>query len=655
MDLAPPSSAPSPLPSGLRAAIQAARGAGEHERALALLAQAIAAKPEAAWPRIETIGVLRELGEKDKARAAIDALLAEHPTNAKAWVHLGLLERSNGSTQAALTAFEQAHQCDPILVEPVLQMAQEHFTLGHQQRSDALLQDALALDTDGIQALTQCAQRAMMANDPRTALPLFEQAIARTPWHVPSYVGACNAQVKLGQIDAAMATLDTGLEQCGSRPALHARRVHLLRDLGFYRAALDIGTQSLAQHEDSFPLWEAVMRLHIMIGDADAMRDFLAQAHPTRDSERATVATLAGDMAAELGDPDTAVDCYQRASEIQPGASRMHGALAVAHLTRFDVGSAAIHLERQVAMTAPALRLKNKSDNPQQSYYGQIINEYRLDTEAVALVASLPPTPRDRAAALRSHCRNRPDSTLLASALLDALWRGNDLAPCTSPAALTIPTHITQYWDAAPPPADVAGIMQSWPDRNPDFTHRPFDDLAARDFLHTRHYPQVLQAYHRATSPAMQADLFRLAYLACEGGIYADADDRCTTSLAPLLPPGAELVLYREYLGTLGNNFMAAIPRHPVILAALEGAVRAINRGDQEIIWLATGPGLITRAFAAVLSAEDENARQTLATTRVWSRRETLRHVSIHCLAGYKDTAQHWVRAAFTTTQRSAG
>jgi mannosyltransferase OCH1-like enzyme len=201
----------------------------------------------------------------------------------------------------------------------------------------------------------------------------------------------------------------------------------------------------------------------------------------------------------------------------------------------------------------------------------------------------------------------------------------------------------------------VAGIMQSWPHLNPGFTYRLFDDLAARDFLHTRHDPQVLQAYHRATSPAMQADLFRLAYLACEGGIYADADDRCTAALAPLLPPGAQLVLYREYLGTLGNNFMAAIPRHPVILAALEGAVRAINRGDQEIIWLATGPGLITRAFAAVVSAEDETARQTLATTRIWSRRETLRHVSIHCLAGYKDTAQHWVRAAFTTPQRSAG
>ncbi len=124
-----------------------------------------------------------------------------------------------------------------------------------------------------------------------------------------------------------------------------------------------------------------------------------------------------------------------------------------------------------------------------------------------------------------------------------------------------------------------------------------------------------------------------------------DADDRSTAPLTGLLPAGASLVVYREYLGTLGNNFLAASPEHPVIRTALVQATAAINRGDQEILWLSTGPGLITRSVAQHLAADD-TLRPSL---RIWARREMLRFVSIHCSAGYKDTIQHWTRAAFTT------
>ena len=39
-----------------------------------------------------------------------------------------------------------------------------------------------------------------------------------------------------------------------------------------------------------------------------------------------------------------------------------------------------------------------------------------------------------------------------------------------------------------------------------------------------------------------KADLFRLAYLAARGGIYADADDRCLAPLDGWIHPGATLV-----------------------------------------------------------------------------------------------------------------
>jgi hypothetical protein len=377
------------------------------------------------------------------------------------------------------------------------------------------------------------------------------------------------------------------------------------------------------------------------------MTAWLAQAQPSRGHERALVEAIGGDVALELGDTVGAIARYERARDMAPANPRFHGSLVVANLVRFNVAEAAAHLQRQCDMLAPTLRLKSRSAHPQRTYFGQILNDYQLDAEVVAAAALLPAEPAARVAPLRALVARYPDSTMLAAALLDALRRSGALWPGTpAPAAgVAIPARIIQFWDAAPPPDDVLSIMQSWPELNPGYDYILFDDLRARAFLAAHHPRAVLVAYHRATSPAMKADLFRLAYLAVHGGVYVDADDRCTAPLSGLLPPGAALVLYREYLGTLGNNFLAAAPDHPVIRAALVQATAAINRGDQEILWLSTGPGLITRSVAQQLATGDA----LLGALRIWSRREMLRFVSIHCSAGYKDTVQHWTRAAFTT------
>ncbi|MCF7995529.1 MAG: hypothetical protein K9L88_11885 [Chromatiaceae bacterium] len=47
----------------------------------------------------------------------------------------------------------------------------------------------------------------------------------------------------------------------------------------------------------------------------------------------------------------------------------------------------------------------------------------------------------------------------------------------------------------------------------------------------------------------MRADLFRLAYLAVRGGLYADADDRCRHSLREWLAPGIVCCCCKRMLG----------------------------------------------------------------------------------------------------------
>jgi hypothetical protein len=140
----------------------------------------------------------------------------------------------------------------------------------------------------------------------------------------------------------------------------------------------------------------------------------------------------------------------------------------------------------------------------------------------------------------------------------------------------------------------------------------------------------------------MKADLFRLALLRHEGGFYVDADDRGLQRLADIDPGDCDLVLYQEDFGTVGNNFIGAVPRHPVISAALQAAMEAILRGDSDLLWLATGPGLLTRRLAGYLAGGGRSDR-----LRVFDRHELHRAVAMHCASSYKQAGRHWVQQNF--------
>ncbi len=142
----------------------------------------------------------------------------------------------------------------------------------------------------------------------------------------------------------------------------------------------------------------------------------------------------------------------------------------------------------------------------------------------------------------------------------------------------------------------------------------------------------------------MKADIFRLACLYFAGGFYLDADDRCLAPLTTIDTGDCDLILYQEDYGTVGNNFLGATPRHPAIGLALAGAVGAVNRGDADVVWLATGPGLVTRSVARYLA---EDLPERLARTRILERHELRPALAMHCASSYKLTGRHWIRSVF--------
>ena len=97
-----------------------------------------------------------------------------------------------------------------------------------------------------------------------------------------------------------------------------------------------------------------------------------------------------------------------------------------------------------------------------------------------------------------------------------------------------IPRLITRFWNDPEPPADVAGLMASWDECEPDFRIETFNDFTAQNYLRARCAPEIAHAFRRAGEPAQRADLFRLARLYNDGGYYIDADDRARGGLRPM-------------------------------------------------------------------------------------------------------------------------
>ena len=195
--------------------------------------------------------------------------------------------------------------------------------------------------------------------------------------------------------------------------------------------------------------------------------------------------------------------------------------------------------------------------------------------------------------------------------------------------------------------------MAGWQAQHPEWEYELFDNAAARRFLRVHFSPAVLSAYNRARENAQKADIFRLGYLVAGGGYYIDADDRCLGPLTTIAPPECELVIYQEDYGTIANDVIGAVPGHPVLERALSNAVDAINRGDSDIIWLATGPGLLTRAFVQEILCAENEITTALERVAVLDRGELYRALAVHCSAAYKHTARHWSNAIFSRASRT--
>lgn len=623
-----------------------ARRRGDRASALLSFEAAIAVNPSSLEAKLERAVEFRDLGLFAQTRLAIERILEENPAHLQSWLQLGQLHRRVGDRQAALRAFKHAHDIEPGNIQTLLDEAVEQRALGKPHEATRLVEQALKRDENHLGALLQHAEHAMLTEDYENAVAIAQHAISHHPRKFWPYMHAARALAETGDQDAANDVLSRAEAMCGPQPEIAATRVQLRRQIRDLPAAKKILGDTNLTDQSSFFLWSERAMVAIGLADYEAAGKLMENPPSTSTKDLGRVFLFKAQLAEAQRRYEDAIAAYREAVRLDPTDSWSHAEIARACMILLNLDEAQKHLKQSIDLNASTNIMRGQSLNVSQHHLGQILDEFLLDRDLVTeMKAAQAKFPAERVEALRQLVNRNPESTGPALLFVIALRQAGLLSErAGTPNGPTIPRRVVQFWDSPEPPPDISTLMKTWQSCNPAYEYLLFNDLTAKTFIQKSCSRGVLHAYLRSQHPAQRADIFRLAFLAVNGGIYADSDDKCLAPIDSFMPAGTNFIAYQENYGTIGNNFIGTVSQHQVIVRALEVAAESINRGDNDLLWLSTGPGLLTRAFATIVSRQKSS--DELAGWTVRELGEMQRVIGFHCPVHYKRTERHWSRAA---------
>jgi tetratricopeptide (TPR) repeat protein len=664
------------------------RRRGDREAALKHFLAAYALDAGDLWSQMEAANELFDLGQTENAERTYLEIVAKAPHLFAARRALATIARNRGDRQLALEQLRAVAELEPNNSTALINVATELRELGAYDEAKMLLSRASELAPKNAHPHVELAVLALARQDLAGAAVALEQALTREPLHRDAwtkkaallarqhddegalaiyarlrseqpdqqwpYLAAADLMSKAGNVECAFAMLAAARNQCKPSAAMDCREAAILRDAGLLDRSYEVLRSSTARFPGDVWPWQVRTALAIELGLFDEAEGLLgappaAAAGVRREAQRlrAKLHKARWKIEAAIETMDAVIDCDESDASAREERAKMR-------LMMFDIAGAWSDLSAAAVIRS---RAAPRKINPMHSLTGQLYEEFILDRALADRLKMLRETPPGEAiGAWLELVRGFPDSTAPAVGLLIALRRAGkfDRTPLTA-ATPGISQRITHFWNDPQPPQDVAPLMTSWREAEPDFVIESFNDATALTWLCENSAAPVADAFRRAREPAQRADLFRLARLAVIGGWFIDADDRARGGLSGHVATSACFFAHQEEPGSLGNNVLGATPGHPAITRALEEACAAILRGDREIVWLTTGPGLLTRAFANWLAQEPERLDENLAGAAIPTIAQMREIAAIHCNVAYKRSGRAWLSGAFSQERRGRG
>ena len=624
------------------------REAERYREAEAVIEKGLARNGQSVDLHLAQARIKRAMGETKAALEILGRLKESNPRNPAVLQLLAALEIDSGNTDEAARHTGLLMQMNPDNPQPAIQLARHHLAQRRTEEARELLSASLGRAAAQVPALVELAELESGSGNDTRALELARAAAALGPDDMQAHFLVSRLLFDAGRSTEAIRHLSDHRELLGQNANFYARLGQYEQLTGQYALCLehlDEGREKFPAHFGILAQWASCA---MRCGQFGAVRAALDRFQPQTPSEiRHHAMTMAHLLKAE-GQFAEAFAIQLKLCEESNAPPYVSAEAARTAIPLLEPAAARRLLQAYATKTMADPASPHRKIVPSHLLVGQIATEFLLDAEALqAAIAARAQPEAMRIAALLNVVENFAETTSGAIALCVELRRLGAFDSPSRPASAVddaIPRNIFQFWDSEDVPQNIKAYCATWQAMNPGYGYRLFNRRSAADYLGRHASVRVQAAFRRVRSAAGKADIFRLAVLEHEGGIYCDADDRCLAPLDSLLGTGTMFVAHQEDIGSIGNNFLAAVPHHPVIAHALENAVAGIMAGANDTIWLSTGPGQLTRSFAVTLAAQGARWRSWLSRTRIMWWTELSAICAQQCFAAYKNTAAHWSR-----------
>jgi len=571
------------------------------------------------------------------------------PDYGSAHAALGMLAERQQDHEGVIRWYRSALELLPEHRKIPLVLANKLFTLRRLDEAQALLNAVNTKFSDHSEFWSLNGLIAYEQHRFHDALDCFAKASVLDPNSIDYPHRIATVHLGLGDFEAANNVLDKslsrekteGISETGDLIHLKVLRVRACALSGQAEAALQMAQELHDRMSESFDAAICLADQRIAHSRFDSAKELLEAIKPI-DQQRAIKWLLTQvELASAQYDPDAAIDCAQKAIELDPTHLDAQAALLGAQLMAADVIAAkgtirkVDQLLKRDGREADRYKWRN-------SFNAGLLKEFRTNPHAEQNIGEILPLPSlQKIIALAKLIEQEP-GYLPASIGLLLQCRRHGVFDYDRPTnhARAIPKTIVQFWDSPDIPDDIARLMKSW-DRCEGFEHRIFNDHSALTFIEENCSPRVLKAFRMANHPAMRSDIFRLAYLAVRGGVYVDADDLCRHDIGPLLTPGFDLILMQENLASIGNNVIAAAPGQPCIEFILSTIVDLVLEQQGNNVWFLTGPGALSSGFCRYYRQQLGRARlpEGIRVMTVYSLYD---FISPHIPCRHKNDERHW-------------
>ena len=556
---------------------------------------------------------------------------------------LGNIERRRGNHELSLERFREALDLKPDHATLPIDIAS---ALRELDRLDEAIKYLVGLIECGFQSSSIFANLGRLYLDQGRvddAFEFFEKGIKIFPKDIDCYLGYFNLAIENSLFLSAKKILENAFLNRLPKKPLNICEVTLYLRLNKIKIAKKIALELHRNYPMDFDYISLLIEICFKTSDLDSVSALIDKVIPVNKKQKVKLFIYKSELHRALFDIKAAKQFIGKALKLESLDISLYRRLARLNFMSGEFCELRKNLRKAEDLSIKSPNVFIKSNSKGGLLY-QLLHELkeegRIESSLQELLKKATLTYQE---ILVLYTDNPSNLLVVLVGLLFLRQKGIFLVPSKkNKQPNQIPSKITQFWDSSDVPKELNRIMLSWKTKNPLFIYRLFNDNTAKDFL-LKHFPdRVYQAYCIAKHPAMRADILRLAYLYVEGGFYADADDFCMESLTSLRNSDSDLILLQEDLGSIGNNFIASIPKHPFIKYCLDAAINNVLEKKINCIWLATGPGLLTRSYWDYFY---DSIKKGVNPNGVYIINffEIQKLVMMHLSLGYKKDPRHWL------------